>query len=59
MREEVTELNENIETIGDSIVDTAVSLVDVSTQLINIPWIIYRAATEETGGLVDEISGEL
>ena len=55
MREDITELNENIERIGDAITDTTISTISVSAQLINIPWMIARALTEETGGIVDEL----
>lgn len=55
MRKEITELNESIEDIGDAVTETAISSVDVTAQLANLPWQLIRAITEETGGLIDEI----
>ena len=57
MRKEATELNNNIEEIGDAISGTLSAIVPLSIEIINIPWIVVRTITEETSGLVDEVIG--
>ena len=57
MRKEVADLNNTIEEVGDAISGTISATVPVLVQVINIPWIVVRAVTEETSGMVDEIVG--
>lgn len=57
MRKQVLELNNRIEDAGDAVTGTVSAVVPVAVQVINIPWMLVRAVTEETSGLVDEIIG--
>ena len=57
MKKEATELNNNIEEIGDAISGTVSAIIPLSIEIINIPWIVVRTITEETSGIVDEILG--
>ena len=57
MKEEVIELNNTVEELGDAVTDTVAVTIPVIVQIVNIPWVIVRAVTEETSGLVDGIVG--
>ena len=57
MKKEATELNDKIEEMGDAVTGTALATLPVIVQIVNIPWMIVRAVTEETSGIVDGITG--
>lgn len=56
MRKEATEFNNGIEDIGDAISGTAISAISLVSVIISVPWLIVRTVTEESSGLIDEIT---
>ena len=57
MRKEVIDLNNTVEEVGDAISGTVSATVPVLVEIVNLPWIVVRAITEETSGVIDGIVG--
>ena len=58
MKEEVLELNKNIENVGNAIRDMALSSVPLTAEIVNIPWTLTSSVTIMLAEFIDGLTGE-